>query len=109
MKNLSLNTNEVNIFDVAEMGKLEEVLLDNKDANEWFTAREKLQAILDTVSDVTVGDGGKELTYDEQRALLSIAKTGLIFSGKPADDSSIIPPPPKPPVEPEWQISKEDY
>lgn len=109
MKNLSLKTNEVNVFDVAEMGKLEEVLLDNKDSNEWFAAREKLQAMLDTVDDETVGDGGKELTYDEQRALLSIAKTGLIFSAKPADDSSIIPTPPKPPVEPEWQISKEDY
>lgn len=85
MNNLSLNTNEVNVFDVEEMGKLEEVLLDNgNDSEEWFTAREKLQTLLDAVGEETVGVAGKELTYDEQRALLSLAKTGLIFSAKPA-------------------------
>lgn len=109
MKNLTLNTNDVNVFDVVEMGKLEEVLLDNKDSNEWFAAREKLQAMLDTVDEETVGESGKELTYDEQRALLSIAKTGFTFSAKPETDSSFTPPVPKPPVEPKWQVSKEDY
>lgn len=110
MYNLTLNSDEVNVFDVEEMVRLEEILLDNNDnSDEWFTAFENLQTMLDTIDEETVGVSGKELTYDEQRALLSIAKTGLTFSAKPVCNTSTTPPPPEPPTEPQWQVSKEDY
>lgn len=84
MNNLSLNTNEINVIDLKRMGELEEILLDNgEDSDEWFGAKEELLDMLDSIEDATAPIADKSLNYEEQRAILSLAKTGLLFTAKP--------------------------
>lgn len=86
MDNLTLNQEEHNVIDLKRMNELEVILLDNADdCDEWHAAKKELLDMLDVIDDATAPIAEKALNYEEQRAILSLAKTGLIFAAKPVE------------------------